>query len=99
MSGRELAGEPAIGQPLTLAAARSLAAKVHRDRALGADVVADHKARRVRARVASDATFGALVRRFVDDHGRHRRNWRRQAAVLGLRYPRVFPRHNPASRP
>jgi integrase len=86
LSGRELAGEPAIGQPLSLAAARALAARVHRDRALGVDAVGDHKARRVRARLTIDATFGALVRRFVAEHGRLRQNWRRQANVLGLRY-------------
>ena len=32
-SGRELKGELTVGMPLTLAAARSLAAEVHRDRA------------------------------------------------------------------
>ncbi|MFY9991813.1 MAG: integrase arm-type DNA-binding domain-containing protein, partial [Rhodoplanes sp.] len=35
MSGKEVKGDPQIGQPLTLAAARLLAAEVHRERALG----------------------------------------------------------------
>jgi len=45
-SGRELKDDPEIGQPLTLAAARQLAAKVHRERELGRDPIADHKARK-----------------------------------------------------
>jgi hypothetical protein len=65
-SGRELTGDPQIGQPLTLQAARQLAAKVHRDRALGHDVVADHRARRHRQRTEIEEraanTFGAAVR-------------------------------------
>ena len=43
-------GEPTVGMPLTLAGARQLAAAVHRERALGRDPVADHKARRHRQR-------------------------------------------------
>jgi hypothetical protein len=47
-SGRKLTGDPQIERPLTLLAARQLAARVHRDRALGGhDVVADHRARRL----------------------------------------------------
>src|SRR5262245_7952615 len=45
LSGREIAGEPAIGMPLTLTGARQLAAQVHRERVLGRDPVADHKVR------------------------------------------------------
>jgi Arm DNA-binding domain len=49
-SGRDLKDDPEIGQPLTLAAARQLAAKVHRERELGHDPIADHKARKHRQR-------------------------------------------------
>src|SRR5262245_22347581 len=42
LSGRELQGAPVLGQPLTLAAARALAADIHRQRALGSDVIAEH---------------------------------------------------------
>ena len=92
LSGRELKGEPQIGQPLSLPAARQLAARVHRDRALGQDVVADHKARRHRQRAEiadrAEGAFGTLVRRFVDEHARVKtRQWRRSAMLLGLRYP------------
>src|SRR5262245_55952791 len=41
LSGRELVVDPVLGQPLTLAAARALAADIHRQRALGVDVIAD----------------------------------------------------------
>src|SRR5262245_42115010 len=39
-SGKEFTGDPVIGQPLTLVAARRLASDVHRQRALGNDMVA-----------------------------------------------------------
>jgi integrase len=92
LSGRELKEDPKIGQPLSLVAARQLAAVIHRDRAMGADVISDHKARRHRLRTEikdrADNTFGALVRKFVEEHGRIKtRRWRRDAMVLGLAYP------------
>ncbi len=91
-SGRELEGEPQIGQPLTLAAARLLATKVHRERKLGHDPIGDHKAakHRRRAEVADRAagTFGACARRFIKEHARPKtRRWRDTARVLGLEYP------------
>ena len=87
-SGRELEGEPQIGMPLSLVAARQLAAEVHRQRALGKDVVADHKQRRQRGRSATAGTFGALVRRYVAEHARIKtRRWRDAARLLGLNYP------------
>jgi hypothetical protein len=80
-SGRELASDPQIGQPLTLQAARQLAAEVHRQRALGHDVAADHKARRRRQHIEieerSGNTFGAAVRGYIDEYARpETRNWR-----------------------
>jgi integrase len=91
LSGRELKGDPAIGQPLTLQAARQLAATVHRERALGHDVVAEHRARRHRQRsdieAAAANTFGAAVRAYIDEHARpETRNWQGTALLLGLRY-------------
>ena len=90
-SGRELTGDPQIGQPLTLQAARQLAATVHRDRALGHDVVADHRARRHRQRTEikerAANTFGAGVRAYIADYARpETRNWLETARLLGLRY-------------
>ena len=47
----EISGEPEIGMPLTLRAARQLAAEVHRQRSLRRDVIADAKAEKHRRRV------------------------------------------------
>jgi integrase len=94
--GGELAGEPQIGQPLTVAAAHALAAWVHRERALGLDVIADHKARKHRQRAEAQqraaTSFGACVREFVVEHRVKKwrtrpRRWRETARVLGLDYP------------
>lgn len=52
LSGREPKDEPQIGAPLTLAAARQLAAAVHRERSQGRDPIADHKARKHRLQAA-----------------------------------------------
>jgi integrase len=90
-SGTELADGPQIGQPLTLSAARQLAASVHRERALGHDPIGDHKARKHRARVEAinrDAnTYAAAVRDYVEQYARNKtRNWLETARLLGLRY-------------
>jgi hypothetical protein len=71
LSGGEVSGDATIGMPLTLSAARQVAAQVHRERARGVDVVADHKARRSRQRAAIEeggaSTFGALAKRFIEE--------------------------------
>ncbi len=87
-SGRELMGEPQIGQPLSLVAARALAAAVHRERALGRDPVGDHKARkhRQRAEIAerSASSFAFAARQFIEEHARpHTRRWPEAARMLG----------------
>jgi integrase len=89
-TGRELTGEPTIGQPLTLAAARHLAASVHRDRALGKDVIAEHAARKHRQRVElidrGKNTFAAAARDYVEDYAKaNHRRWPETAGMLGLR--------------
>ena len=90
-SGRELKGAPQIGQPLTLQAARQLAATVHRERALGHDVIADHRARRNRQRSEIEQraanTFATCVRAYINEHAKpETRNWQGTALLLGLRY-------------
>jgi integrase len=90
--GDEIAGAPVDGMPLTLAGARQRAAEIHRQRALGGDPVADHKARRHRQRTEQEerhaGAFAACVRNYIDDHARLRlRNWREMAKLLGLDYP------------
>jgi integrase len=88
-SGRELKDDPEIGQPLTLAAARQLAAKVHRERELGRDPIADHKARKHRQRAElthrSNNTFAAAARAYVEDHAKPKqRRWSETARLLGM---------------
>jgi hypothetical protein len=87
--GTETAGPPVVGMPLTLAGARQLAAEVHRQRALGTDPIADHKARRHRARVAIEerkaSSFAATVRNYIEEHAKPKtRNWRETARLLGF---------------
>jgi integrase len=91
---REMPDEPVIGAPLTLAGARQLAAKVHRQRQLGRDVIGEHTAakhrRRVEAKDYAENTFGHAVRYFIDNHARLKtRRWRETAKVLGLRYSKT----------
>jgi hypothetical protein len=85
----EVEGEPTVGMPLTLHGARQVAAQVHRDRARGIDVIADHKVRRHRHRAeAADRgsnSFGALARQYVEEHARPKvRGWRELSRNLGL---------------
>jgi integrase len=94
LSGRELKEDPEIGQSLTVAAARQLAARVHRERALGHDPVAANKARRHRLRAElidrRQNTFGAAVRVYIKDYviqdcaNPKQRRWRETARLLGL---------------
>ncbi len=93
-TGTELEGEPAVGGHLTLAAARKLVAEIHRQRALGRDVVADRGAeKRQRALLgehAERASFVSAARDFIEREARGRkknRGWRNTAALLGLAYP------------
>ena len=45
-SGREPTGEPVVGTPLSLAAARALAAEQHRQRKRGIDIAESHRSER-----------------------------------------------------
>ena len=89
--GRALEGEPQIGQPLTLADAHTLAAKVLRERSLGHDPIADHKASKHRQRAEIEErgvnTFAGAVRAYIDEYARPKtRQWAETARVLGLAY-------------
>jgi integrase len=94
VSGVEPATAPSLdslGAPLTLAGARQLAAEIHRQRAMGRDIVADMKAtkhqRRVAIREGAANTFAAAVMEFVEHHAKPKtRRWRTSARMLGLRY-------------
>lgn len=89
---KELKGTPVIGQPLTLAAARQLAATIHRERALGKDVIEEQRTARSRSKSENEHvaanTFGLLVRQYVEEHAKPKtRRWRETARNLGLLYP------------
>jgi integrase len=91
-SGKELKDNPVIGHPLTLAAARLLAADIHRKREMGRDVVGERAAEKRRERIetkeAGASTFGLLARQFIEEHAKpDTRRWRETARVLGLIYP------------
>ena len=91
----EPADEPVVGGPLTLGMARELAAKVHRERKRGVDVVAEEKAKKERKRREHTErfanTFGAAVRDFCHaykpDRQHRLRYWRFMSRVLGLADP------------
>jgi integrase len=92
----EAAADPKIGDPLTLAAAHSLAADVKRKRERGIDVIAAHKTeKRVRREAVvgrGSNLFPAAAREFIDSHkvektGQKPRRWRETAKRLGLDYP------------
>jgi hypothetical protein len=75
LSGREVEGAPQVGQPLSLAAARALAAQVLRERAMGGDPIAGHKARKHRVRAEATRRgdrYAAAVRDYVEEHARAR---------------------------
>lgn len=77
---------PVIGSPLTLAAARKLAAELMHQRALGHDIAARHQESK---RKTGTGTFPAQVERFIADHAqRKNRRWRETARLLGLAYPK-----------
>ena len=85
----EIEGEPVIGQPLTLAAARRLASDVWRQRAMGKNVSADVKADKVRRRVqrqeSATNNFAAAVRDFIEGHAKPKtRGWKGTSRLLGL---------------
>jgi integrase len=97
LSGHELKATPQVGQPLTVAGARALAADIHRRRALGEDVTGQHKARKIRRRTEATEkaalTFGACAVEFFRDYKTKRwhtrpRRWHEDARTLGLSWPR-----------
>lgn len=91
LSGRESDDTPQIGTPLTLTAARWLAAEVHRQRARGRDVIADRHAEKVKQKITAEGrqanSFGSAARVYIDDYCRqNQRSWRDTARALGLVY-------------
>jgi integrase len=89
LSGRPHDAAPQIGSPLSLVAARQLAARLNSDRAGGIDVVSQHKAAKHKRRVAiieaSSNSFLSASRDFVTEHAKVKtRTWKETARNLGL---------------
>jgi hypothetical protein len=89
LSGSESENEPVIGQPLTLASARRLAADIHHRRAKGRDVVADIDTAKRRQKSEQETkratTFAAAARDFIEQHAMKKtRRWHMTARLLGL---------------
>ena len=88
--GTETPDEPAIGGPLTLAAARKLASDINRQRAFGRDPIADHNTAKRRRKVERETmnanVFAPLARAFIEQHAKPKtRTWALSAQLLGLR--------------
>jgi integrase len=85
-SGKEAAGEPVVGMPLTLASARGLATAIHRERAMGKDVVAVRHRERLERDAHGAKTFAAAAAHYIDQYAMPKtRGWRDRARLLGLR--------------
>jgi integrase len=85
ISGEEMEGDPVIGSPLTLAAARRLAEKINHERAHGRDVTAEKHRARLERKAHIAANFEQAARDFVRQHAmRKTRRWQPTARVLGL---------------
>jgi integrase len=83
--GAEAAATPVLGQLLTLAAARQLAAEINRERALGRDVVGTRYREKLEREARGAATFAQAAHDFISQHAMvHTRRWQEQARLLGL---------------
>ena len=75
-----------IGAPLTLASARRLATELHRQRAMGKDVVAARHREKLERKVRGAKTFAQAAIDFVEQHSmRKTRRWQDRARLLGVR--------------
>jgi integrase len=85
----ELAGEPVLGGPLSLAAARQLAAEQMRNKAQGRDPAAERKADKLARKAAANApaafTFADAALAYVREYCIPRqRRWWQHASLLGI---------------
>jgi integrase len=89
----EFVGEPVLGGPLSLAAARKLAATVELQRLQGDEPTTKVRQRRRRDTQAhASSVYPALVTRYIDEYARARtRRWRRVARTLGVDGAEVIP--------
>src|SRR5262245_36712478 len=85
LSGNEAADDPIIGQPLTLVSARRLASEIHRQRALGSDVVGNRHRDRLEAKAGGARTFSQAALDFTEQYlKREVRRWQASARLLGI---------------
>ena len=87
-TGTEIAGDPAVGSHLTLAAARRVAADLHRQRAMGKDIAAEAIAAKRRKKheregLAANA-FGNAVVDYVAHAKTKQRSWVDVGRALGI---------------
>ena len=84
LTGHESEAEPVIGQPLTLASARRLAMELHRQRAMGKDIVAVKHREKLERQVRGATTFTKATEDFVRQRAmRTQRRWQQTARILG----------------
>jgi integrase len=84
LTGHESEAEPVIGAPLTLASARKLAMELHRQRAMGKDIVAVKHREKLERQVRGATTFAKATEDFVRQHAmRKQRRWPQTARILG----------------
>lgn len=87
---REIEDAPVVGQPLSLAAARELATRIHRERRLGNDVIANHKAQKLREATTPTheaGNFASVVHDYMVRHAvAQTRNWHETGRMLGADY-------------
>jgi integrase len=90
LSGKEPESDPKIGDPLSLASARFLAAEQLRQRKRGIDVAAVYLADKARQRATvgnGGNNFAVLVKTFIDKHCKvNNRRWQESASLFGLDY-------------
>src|SRR5262249_45523606 len=94
----EVAGEPKIGQPLTVIAARQLGAQILRERAMGQDPHAENRARQQQAKLAAaeraSSTFGPNAETFCREYRspkkrRRPRRWSEVTSCIGYTFKEV----------
>jgi integrase len=94
-TGHEHDGEPQIGDPLSLHAARQLCARLQRDRKRGKDPAAENRLSHALAVQKADSTFAACAMQFLREYTitradapeRRPRGWRESARLLGWSFP------------
>ena len=83
-TGKQITGEPQIGAPLTVAAARRLVTALEHERKGGKDIVAAHRAVKRKREGGGDAFPSAVKLYAVQKRAKGVRGWAATARVLGL---------------